>query len=121
MTANPAQRHDIEVFRPLSVPFPPQVVSLVQTCECHPSQWEGWTSDGQAIYVRFGTADSGSVSGPTTGAPHRQCSSSPGTPVTVATRATCATRRCSGSPKVSSIGPDGGVAYVPLITDRGSL
>jgi hypothetical protein len=53
MTANPAQRHDIEALRPLSVPFPPQVVSLVQTCECHPSQWEGWTSDGHAIYVRF--------------------------------------------------------------------
>jgi hypothetical protein len=26
---------------------------LVQTCQCHPSQWEGWTSNGSAIYVRF--------------------------------------------------------------------
>ena len=28
-------------------------MNLVQTCECHPSQWEGWTSDGRVIYVRF--------------------------------------------------------------------
>ena len=47
------ERRDLEIVRPLSVPFPTQVTSLVQTCGCHPSQWEGWTSDGQAIYVRF--------------------------------------------------------------------
>src|SRR5438094_858727 len=42
-----------DVFRPLSIPFSPEVVSLVQTCQWHPSQWEGWTSHGKAIYVRF--------------------------------------------------------------------
>ena len=42
-----------ERFRPLPISFPPEVINLVQTCECHPSQWEGWTSDGRVIYVRF--------------------------------------------------------------------
>jgi hypothetical protein len=42
-----------EPLRPLSISFPHEVVKLVQTCQCHPSQWEGWTSDGCAIYVRF--------------------------------------------------------------------
>ena len=28
-------------------------MSLVQTCDRHPSQWEGWTSGGRVIYVRF--------------------------------------------------------------------
>jgi hypothetical protein len=40
-------------FQPLPISFPPEVMNLVQTCECHPSQWEGWTSDGRVIYVRF--------------------------------------------------------------------
>jgi len=43
----------LEPFRPLAISFPPEVVNLVQTCQCHPSQWEGWTSDGSVIYVRF--------------------------------------------------------------------
>jgi hypothetical protein len=43
----------LKAFRPLSISFPPEVVSLVQTCQCHPSQWEGWTSNGRAIYGRF--------------------------------------------------------------------
>src|SRR5207247_10267787 len=43
----------LKAFRPLSISCPPEVVSLVQTCQCHPSQWEGWTSNGSAIYVRF--------------------------------------------------------------------
>ena len=42
-----------QAFQPLPIAFPPEVMSLVQTCECHPSQWEGWTSDGRVIYVRF--------------------------------------------------------------------
>jgi hypothetical protein len=41
-------------FRPLSISSRPEVVSLVQTCQCHPSQWEGWTSNCNAIYVHFG-------------------------------------------------------------------
>ena len=43
----------LEPFRPLSISCPPEVVSLVQTCQCHPSQWEGWSSNGSVIYVRF--------------------------------------------------------------------
>ena len=42
-----------EPFRPLSISFPPEVVNLVQTSERHPSRWEGWTSHGCVIYVRF--------------------------------------------------------------------
>ena len=42
-----------EPFRSLSISFPLEVMSLVQTCERHPSQWEGWTSRGSVIYVRF--------------------------------------------------------------------
>ena len=42
-----------EGFQPVPISFPPEVMNLVQTCECHPSQWEGWTSDGGVIYVRF--------------------------------------------------------------------
>ena len=42
-----------EPFRPLLISFPPEVVNLVQTCGCHPSQWEGWTSVGRVIHVRF--------------------------------------------------------------------
>lgn len=33
--------------------FSLEVVSLVQTCQCYPSQWEGWTSGGELIHVRF--------------------------------------------------------------------
>jgi hypothetical protein len=45
--------HGPEPFCPLAISCPPEVVNLVQTCERHPSQWEGWTSDGSVIYVRF--------------------------------------------------------------------
>lgn len=47
------QSDDVEADGFFSIPFPPTVMSLVQTCKCHPSQWEGWTSDSNAIYVRF--------------------------------------------------------------------
>ena len=30
----------LKAFRPLSISCPPEVVSLVQTCHCHPSQWK---------------------------------------------------------------------------------
>jgi hypothetical protein len=43
----------LKAFRPLSISCPPEVVSLVQTCYCHPSQWEGWTSGDGLIYIRF--------------------------------------------------------------------
>jgi hypothetical protein len=44
---------DVEALRPLTISCPPEVVNLVQTCHSHPSQWEGWTTNGQRIYVRF--------------------------------------------------------------------
>jgi hypothetical protein len=43
----------LKAFRPLSISCRPEVVSLVQTCQCHPSQCEGRTSGDGLIYVRF--------------------------------------------------------------------
>jgi hypothetical protein len=43
----------LKAFRPLSAPFPPEVRSLIQTSLWRPSQWEGWTSGGELIHVRF--------------------------------------------------------------------
>jgi hypothetical protein len=48
-----AREAALKAFRPLSISFRPEVVSLVQTSLQHPSQWEGWTSGGELIYVRF--------------------------------------------------------------------
>ena len=50
---NQCRGDEPERSQPLPISFPPEVMKLVQTCECHPSQWEGWTSDGRVIYVRF--------------------------------------------------------------------
>jgi len=53
MAQFPAREDLLKAFRPLSISCPPEVVSLVQTCHCHPSQWEGWTCGDGLIYVRF--------------------------------------------------------------------
>lgn len=31
----------------------PRVVAIVRTCPACPSQWEGRTADGRAVYVRY--------------------------------------------------------------------
>jgi hypothetical protein len=48
-----AREAAFKAFRPLSISFPPEVISLVQTPLWHPAQWEDCTSGGALIYVRF--------------------------------------------------------------------
>src|SRR5713226_7113858 len=33
--------------------LPVRVLSVIQTSDCHPAQWEGWTENDQLILVRF--------------------------------------------------------------------
>ena len=33
--------------------LPVRVLSVLQTSDCHPAQWEGWTENDQLILVRF--------------------------------------------------------------------
>ena len=48
-----AREAALKAFRPLDISCPPEVKSLVQTSVLQPSQWEGWTTGGAFIYVRF--------------------------------------------------------------------
>ena len=48
-----AREAALKPFRPLDISSPPEVRSLVRTSLLHPSSWEGWTTGGGFIYVRF--------------------------------------------------------------------
>jgi hypothetical protein len=48
-----AREAALKPFRPLDISSPPEVTSLVRTSRLHPSSWEGWTTGGGFIYVRF--------------------------------------------------------------------
>src|SRR5436190_1865618 len=48
-----AREAALKAFRPLDISFRPEVRNLVQTSLLHPSSWEGWTTGGAFIYVRF--------------------------------------------------------------------
>ena len=48
-----AREAALKAFRPLDISCRPKVRSLVRTSLLHPSSWEGWTTGGSFIYVRF--------------------------------------------------------------------